>query len=52
MSQRLKKWNKDGKHDAALARLQEKMVASCSAESLSPADRSECEALFAPAKGA
>jgi thiol-disulfide isomerase/thioredoxin len=52
MSQRLQKWNKDGKHDATLARLQEKMVASCSSESLSPADRSECEALFAPAKGA
>jgi len=52
MSQRLQKWNKDGKHDATLARLQEKMTPSCSSESLSPADRSDCEALFAPAKGA
>jgi len=28
------------------------MTAGCTSESLSPADRSDCEALFAPAKGA
>ncbi len=50
LSQRLQKWNKDGRHDAMLAQLHEKLAAACSAEVLAPADRDACGALFAPAK--
>jgi thiol-disulfide isomerase/thioredoxin len=52
LSKRLQKWNKDGKHDATLALLHERMTATCSAETLSPADRDACAALFAPARRA
>jgi thiol-disulfide isomerase/thioredoxin len=52
LSKRMQKWNKDGRYDATLARLHEKLAATCSAETLAPADRDACGALFAPAKRA
>ena len=52
MSERLQKWNKDGKHDAMLVRLHDKMAPVCAAESMPAADRSACEALFTPAQRA
>jgi len=47
MSGRMQKWNKDGRHDAILAALHDKMAPACGAESLSDADRAACRDLFA-----
>ena len=49
MSERLNKWNKDGRHDAVIARLHDKLGPTCAAEALTPTDRTACEALFRPA---
>jgi hypothetical protein len=52
LGQRLRKWNKDGRHDAMLARLNGKMAPVCADSALTSADRSACEQLFAPARRA
>ncbi len=51
LSERLQKWNKDGKHDAVIARLHEKLAPTCAADALAAAERSACSALFAPRQG-
>jgi thiol-disulfide isomerase/thioredoxin len=50
LSKRLVAWNKDGKHDAVLARLAEQTQGVCA--TAPAADRSWCDGLFAPAKRA
>lgn len=52
LSGRMQKWNKDGRHDAVLARLHQEMAPVCAAETLPDADRAACSALFAPARQA
>jgi thiol-disulfide isomerase/thioredoxin len=52
MSGRLQKWNKDGKHDAVIARLHEQLAPACAADGLSADDRAACSALFTPAQRA
>jgi thioredoxin-related protein len=52
LSERLQKWNKDGKQDALIARLHENMAPACAAEALTPEDRVACTALFTPARSA
>lgn len=51
MSDRLQKWNKDGQHDAVIARLHAKVAPACAAETLPAAERGACSALFAPRQG-
>lgn len=51
LSERLQKWNKDGRHDAVVARLHEKLAPACAADTLSAGERSACSALFAPRQG-
>jgi len=51
LSERLQKWNKDGKHDAVIARLHEKLAPACAAETLPAAERSACTALFTARQG-
>jgi len=46
MSGRLNTWNKNGNHDAALARLNAKAVPICVPASADSADRAACENLF------
>lgn len=48
MSGRLAAWNKDGGHDALLARLNAKVAPMCAAASADSADRAACENLFKP----
>ena len=50
LSQRLQKWNRNGTHDAVLARLHEKMSGVCASSIVEPADRGDCTQLFAPGK--
>jgi class 3 adenylate cyclase len=52
MSTRLQKWNSNGKHDAILAQLHDRMAPLCSTESLAADDRAACGKLFTPAKNA
>ncbi len=52
LSQRLQKWNRNGSHDAILARLHVKMADICASSVVEPADRSDCTQLFAPGKHA
>ena len=52
LSQRLQKWNRNGTHDAVLARLHEKMSGVCASSIVEPADRGDCTQLFAPGKHA
>ncbi len=47
MSERLAAWNKDGSHDAGLARLNAKVTPMC-ALAADGADRAACETLFRP----
>jgi len=51
LSERLQKWNKDGRHDAVITRLHEKLAPACAAEALAAGERSACSALFAPRQG-
>jgi hypothetical protein len=48
MSGRLAKWNKDGAHDALLARLRAQIAPVCGQLPAGDAERSACDALFAP----
>ena len=48
MSGRLTTWNKNGSHDAELARLNAKITPVCASASADPAERSACENLFKP----
>jgi thiol-disulfide isomerase/thioredoxin len=48
MSGRLAAWNKNGSHDAALARLNVKITPMCTPASADSADRAACESLFKP----
>jgi hypothetical protein len=50
MSRRLVAWNKDGRHDAMLARLNGALKDKCAASGAS--DRAWCESLFVPGKRA
>ncbi len=50
MSGRLVTWNKSGKHDEVLARLNAQVTPVCIKATAEAAERSACEALFAPAK--
>jgi len=50
MSGRLNAWNKNGNHDAALARLNAKATPICASASADSADRAACENLFKPAR--
>jgi hypothetical protein len=52
LSQRLQKWNRNGSHDAILARLHVKMADICASSVVEPADRSDCTQLFTPGKHA
>lgn len=51
ISDRMQKWNKDGKHDAVIARLHERLAPACAAETLPATERSACTALFTPRQG-
>jgi hypothetical protein len=48
MSGRLAVWNKNGRHDAMLARLNAKVTPLCTPASADSADRAACESLFKP----
>ena len=48
MSSRLIAWNKNGSHDAELARLNAKITPVCAPASADSADRAACENLFKP----
>ena len=48
MSGRLVAWNKNGSHDAVLARLNAKITPMCTPASADSADRAVCENLFKP----
>jgi thioredoxin-related protein len=48
MSGRLATWNKNGSHDAELARLHAKITPVCATASADSADRTACENLFKP----
>ncbi len=48
MSGRLTAWNKNGSHDAVLARLNAKIAPMCTPAAADSADRTACEALFKP----
>lgn len=50
MSARLVAWNKDGKHDAALARLNTKVSPLCASATSDASDRAACELLFTSGK--
>ncbi len=50
MSGRLAAWNKNGSHDAELARLNAKVTPICAPASADSADRAACENLFKPAR--
>ena len=50
MSGRLVAWNKNGSHDAALARLNAKAMPVCAPASADRTDRAACENLFKPAR--
>ena len=48
MSGRLAAWNKNGSHDAELARMNAKVMPICAPASADTADRAACENLFKP----
>ncbi|HVG03671.1 MAG TPA: thioredoxin family protein [Burkholderiaceae bacterium] len=48
MSSRVVAWNKDGKHDETLARLNAALAPRCAAATADAADRTACENLFKP----
>ena len=48
MSGRLVAWDKNGSHDAVLARLNAKITPMCTPASADSADRAVCENLFKP----
>jgi thioredoxin-like negative regulator of GroEL len=50
MSERLVAWNKNGSHDEVLGRLNAQVASVCVKATADAAERSACEALFAPAK--
>lgn len=50
LSKRLVAWNKDGRHDAVLARLHQSVAETCAPAAA--ADRAWCDGLFAPARRA
>lgn len=50
LSGRMQKWNKDGRHDAVLAALHDRMAPACGEKSLADTDRAACRELFAPAQ--
>ena len=50
LSGRLAAWNKDGSHDAVLARVNAKAAPICTPASADNADRVACENLFKPAR--
>ena len=50
MSSRLNAWNKNGRHDATLARLNAKATPICAPASADSTDRAACENLFKPAR--
>ena len=50
MSKRVVQWNKDGRHDRMLMRLNGALKDKCAAGS--PADRAWCDSLFVPARRA
>lgn len=49
MSSRLAKWNHEGRNDAVLARLRERLSATCGKLPAGDPDRASCEALFTSA---
>ncbi|TAK46535.1 MAG: thioredoxin family protein [Betaproteobacteria bacterium] len=50
MHGRLAKWNRDGRNDAVLARLRQRLGATCGKLPAGDADRTACETLFARAQ--
>ncbi|MEP6607143.1 MAG: thioredoxin family protein [Burkholderiaceae bacterium] len=50
ISGRLVAWNKDGSHDASLARLSARVTPICAKAASDAADRAACENLFKPAR--
>jgi hypothetical protein len=47
MHGRLLKWNQDGRNDAVLARLRERLGSTCARLSAEESDRASCDGLFA-----